>query len=270
MSNFWKPVETWGEVVRDVGRFVTFRMDTALCDRLSWRHFAIGLLLTWLVGIARNWDLPSAPIWASLGLASVAYIFAMAFAIWFFTLWLAEKKPSYWRTLTMVALTATPGLIYGIPVEMMMDLPAAKSTNLAFLFLVATYRVALALTYMCRAHGFSFWQSFFTLGAPICAIIIGLHASGRVQTVLDMMGGNRDRGHTVSEAETEMLNYVCCYSLPVGGLFLLIYLALVGESRWSKERARRQRLLQEKEAREMAEEKPSSWVEESPDDHRDS
>ncbi len=226
MSSFWSPTESWGEVLRDVGRFVTFRSNQELCDRFSWKHFAVGLVLTWMVGIARNWDLATAPVWASLGLASVAYIFFMAAGIWVFTRFIAFPSIPYMKVLTMVSLTAAPGLIYGIPVEMFMAPQDARSTNVVFLFLVASYRVALALQYLCLAGRLNLIQSFFTLGSPISAIVVGLHMTGRVQMVFDLMGGNRGRESVPMEEETVILNTLCCYAPPIGVMFLVVFLFL--------------------------------------------
>lgn len=142
--------ELWGEALSDLGRFLTLRADFALFDRLSMRHLGIGALFTWLVGMTRNWDLASASSTQAWGLQSLAYIILMAFGIWVLLLPLKAGR-GYLHVLTMVSLTSVPGLIYGVPVEMFLPMEDARNTNVAFLVVVATWRVAMAVHYLKRA-----------------------------------------------------------------------------------------------------------------------
>ena len=40
--------------------------------RFGWAHFAFGLICTWIVGVGRYWDHPSAAPWQYAGLGSLA------------------------------------------------------------------------------------------------------------------------------------------------------------------------------------------------------
>ena len=45
-------------------------------------HFIAGLIGTWIVGMGRYWDDPSAKLLQHLGMGSVIYIFVLAAFIW--------------------------------------------------------------------------------------------------------------------------------------------------------------------------------------------
>jgi len=185
--------ELWGEAFSVLGRFLTLRADFELFGRFSLRHLAIGALFTWLVGIARNWDLASATPTQAWGLQSLAYIIFMALGIWVLLLPLKAGR-GYLHVLTMVSLTSVPGLIYGVPVEMFLPMEDARNTNVAFLVVVATWRVAMAVHYLKRACDLSGGGAMSVLGLPVSMIVIGLIQSGRAGAVLEMMGGLRTVG----------------------------------------------------------------------------
>lgn len=185
--------ELWREAFSDLGRFLTLRADFDLFDRFSLRHLAIGAFFTWLVGIARNWDLASATSTQAWGLQSLAYIIFMAFGIWVLLLPLKVGR-NYLHVLTMVAMTSVPGLIYGIPVEMFLLMEDARNANVWFLVLVATWRVAMAVHYLKRACDLSGGGAMSVLGLPVSMIVIGLIQSGRAGAVFEMMGGLRTVG----------------------------------------------------------------------------
>src|SRR5689334_17193580 len=106
-------------------RFLTFRLyrpDSLALDR---RHLPVALAWTWVVGMGRWWDDPKAGFVQHAGLGSVLYACVLAGVLW---LVVAPLKPfdwSYQRTLTLVAMTAPPGVLYAIPVEKFFDLHTA-------------------------------------------------------------------------------------------------------------------------------------------------
>lgn len=216
-------LQTYRSALVDCGRFLTFRADAGLWDRLGFPHFLIGFIATWLVGIGRNWDFPEAPLFAKTGLPSVAYIFALSLVLFLVAWPVSYVRLNYWKILTLVAMTAPPGLVYAIPVEQMMSMDAAQSANLWFLGIVAAWRVALAF-YMFKVAGDnSVWVTAAILLFPICAIIIGLVASGRAEFVIEIMGGV-NRPANVNTGVNHVISTLFLLALPTAVLSGIVWL----------------------------------------------
>ncbi len=132
-------------------RFLTFRASPKELQNLGWGHLAAGLLWTWAAGIGRWWDDPMAGPLQMLGVGSVAYVFVLALVLWLVTLPLRPAKWSYFQVLTAVCLTAPPAILYALPVERWVSMSTATWLNLAFLAVVAAWRVSLWVTYLIRA-----------------------------------------------------------------------------------------------------------------------
>jgi hypothetical protein len=202
--------------IRDLGKFLTFRFTKEDYDRLCWQHFAVGFVLTWLVGIARNWDLPTAPWFAVLGLGSVVYIFILSFVLYLFAYPVSRNQRSYKTFLTMISMTAAPGLIYGIPVERMTSMESAMQLNGMFLGIVAIWRVALALHFLSKGCENSKGVAFSILAIPICIVIILLIITGRVDNAMEFMGGMRE---TTSQTLVDNIVLTLCV-LTVPGILI--------------------------------------------------
>src|SRR5262245_65218512 len=111
---------------RDLLLFRSFRSDL----ENHWQaYLAWGLFTTWLVGVGRYWDHPSAALWQYLGLGSLAYVFILALVLWAIALPLRPANWSYRGVLIFVTLTSLPALLYAIPVEMVLPLHAAQTAN---------------------------------------------------------------------------------------------------------------------------------------------
>lgn len=137
------------------------------------------------------------------------------------------------KVLTVVSLTAAPGLIYGIPVEMFMDTASAQGANTTFLALVATWRVALALHFFCRGCKNSWPISASVLLVPICLIIITLVITGRAGYVIEVMGG-MNRNEPARSQTDDIVASLFCFSGPglvVGGL---IYIGAITHLRFMR------------------------------------
>jgi len=199
----------------DIWKFLSFRFTTEDYERLNWIHFCIGFLSTWMVGIARNWDYPTATIFAKLGLASLAYIFFMALFLFLFAWPPSTKKQSYFKVLTVVAMTAPPGLIYGIPVEQMMALEDAQAMNLGFLFLVALWRVSLVFHFFRVGCQNRPGLSFSILLIPILLLIIALVQTGRAGYVLQLMGGLRSQEPSALDHVNDIVAVLYILSWPI-------------------------------------------------------
>lgn len=240
-------VVSWREAWRDQGRFLLFLTKRDDFDRFGWKHFFVGLLFTWLVGLARNWDYPDALLFARLGLASVAYIFAMAAAIWIAAILLAMKPRPYLFYLTMVAMTAAPGLVYGIPVEMFLSPFEADRVNMWFLLFVAAYRVSLAVFALRRGAEIPFFYAIAGLFLPILAIITALYATGRAEFVLNVMGGLREEPPEINRMTGEALDTIAVLSWVVSPVVLAIYFVGCVDRSYRRNKAKRAALLEAQE-----------------------
>lgn len=154
----------------------------------------------------------------------MAYIFVLSAILFIFAWPASEDRQSYLKFLTVVSMTAPPGLIYGIPVEKFMSLGAAQQANLIFLLIVALWRVSLALHFFVVAIQDSFMVALSMLLAPISLIIIGLVMTGRAGYVVQLMGGVRDAVPTVQSNTDEFIAGLFCLVWPVLVLALAIYL----------------------------------------------
>lgn len=110
--------------------FKPFRPDLArhFADYLGW-----GLFMTWIAGMGRYWDHPTAGIWQKAGLGSLAYVLVMALLIWLIAAPLKPRGWSYGAVLVFVTLTSAPAILYAIPVEQFMSLGGAQAANGLFL-----------------------------------------------------------------------------------------------------------------------------------------
>ncbi|MBV6457947.1 MAG: hypothetical protein HONBIEJF_01067 [Fimbriimonadaceae bacterium] len=210
------------EVFRDTGRFLTFRATQEDYERFGYRHFLLGFLTTWAVGIARNWDYPEAELFAKAGLPSLAYIFLLSLLLFAFAWPVSYEKQNYWKFLTVVSMTAAPGLIYGIPVEMFLSTTGAQNANLAFLGFVALWRVALMVHFLFVAAGNTILTTMAVLLTPLSIMIVGLISTGRAGYIMDIMGGLRSRGPSHLKAVDETVAFLGCLAWPVGVCGLLV------------------------------------------------
>src|SRR5262245_17118298 len=134
-------------------RILIFRATSDDFRNLNSRHLALGLLLTWLVGMGRWWEDPRAGLLRHLGFGSVIYAFMLALFLWLILWPLCPLQWSYVNVLTFVSLTAPPGILYAIPVRHGLDLQSAQAVRLSFLAIVAGWRVLLLGFYVGRGAG---------------------------------------------------------------------------------------------------------------------
>jgi hypothetical protein len=137
-------------VLPTAARLLSFRLTGAEFGGFNYRHLLFGLLCTWLVGIGRWWDDGGARLLQHAGAGSVIYIFILALLLWLVVLPLKPHGWKYVHVLTFVSLTAPPALLYAIPVERLFTIRTARSLNVWFLAIVATWRVALLFVYLKR------------------------------------------------------------------------------------------------------------------------
>jgi hypothetical protein len=188
------------EHVRTVFRLLTFRLTSEEFDGFGNGHLIAGLLCTWIVGIGRWWDDPGANILQHLGAGSVVYVFVLALVLSLVLVPLRPKRWSYKHVLTFVSLTSPPAILYAIPVERFTELSTARSINVWFLGIVASWRVALLLFYFTRSSGLSILVAVLATLLPIMAIIVTLTALNLERAVFDIMSGLRESGTANDEA----------------------------------------------------------------------
>jgi hypothetical protein len=203
---------------RDLLLFRPFKPDLAN----HWQaYLAWGLFVTWLAGVGRYWDHPSAAPWQYAGLGSLAYVFVLAAFLWAIVRPLTPRPWSYRGVLIFVTLTSLPALLYAIPVEKFMTLENAQSANVIFLAVVAAWRVALLMVFLRRAAGLSALGVAVAGLLPIALIVTALVFLNLERAVFDIMGGNREQ--TQNDAAYIVLIFISVLSVVASPILLILY-----------------------------------------------
>ena len=157
-------------------------------------HLVAGLVFAWLAGMGRYWDHPFASWAQMLGLGSVAYVFVLAAFIWLLGLPI-RLKPWYYRDLLIcISLTSPLAFLYALPVERWMPIESARAINLAFLVVVAAWRVFIYFRYLRRRMLLSAGRTFVMLVLPLSLIVNALTFLNLERVIFDIMAGVDDRG----------------------------------------------------------------------------
>jgi len=188
-------------------------------------YLAWGLFVTWIVGVGRYWDHPSAQIWQYLGLGSIAYVFILALFIWAIAAPLQPKHWSYRNVLIFVTLTSLPALLYAIPVERFMSLANAQTANVWFLAVVAAWRVALLFRFFRTVAGLSVAATCVVGLLPLVLIVTALVVLNLENAVFEIMGGLREQ--TPNDAAYAVLILITGASVVASPFLLIWYLVLV-------------------------------------------
>lgn len=185
-------------ILNDYVRFVRFQALEGDVRTHRTAYLIVGLLITWIVGFGRTWDVADAPIWLRTGLTSIAYTFALAGFIWLIGLALKPARWSYLNVLLMVLMTALPGIIYAIPVERFMSADAARAVNMVFLLIVATWRMLLYRRFLDEVAQLPKTEARVAWLLPPTIIVAVLGAIGSLNAIARNMGGVRDpMGETI-------------------------------------------------------------------------
>lgn len=212
-------------LLRTALRVLTCRVSRDELLRLDRRHLAFGLVATWLVGMGRYWDDPGAHLLQHLGLGSVIYVFAIALFLWLLIWPLGPADWSYPRLLTFVTLVSPPAALYAIPVERFLNLATARSVNVWFLAVVATWRVALLFFYLLRSAQLRWYQVIVAALLPLTVIVTSLTMLNLERAVFDIMSGMG--AGTASDGAYEVLFVLTLLSSMAFVPLLLGYLVLV-------------------------------------------
>ncbi|MCP4873403.1 MAG: hypothetical protein GY898_32330 [Proteobacteria bacterium] len=176
-------------VVATAFAVLTFRASPEELGGLDRRHLRFGLLMTWLAGMGRYWDNPKADLLQNLGVGSLVYVFALSALLWITLRPLTGKGLRYEQLLTFVTLTATPAVIYAIPVERFMALGYAQTVNVWFLAVVATWRVALLAWFLRRALRLRWFELVVATTLPLTLIVVSLTILNLEHVVFNIMAG---------------------------------------------------------------------------------
>lgn len=175
----------------DLGRLLTFRLTAEKAEKFGRPHFYLGLFGTWMAGIGRYWDHPSAGLAQRAGLGSLGYILVMAALLWVVFRPVVGAKADFWKLLTFVSLTSFPAWLYAIPVERFMSIDAATRMNIWFLAAVALWRVMLLLHHARGVFGLTAGPLVVCCLLPLTVIIALLAMLNLEHAVFSIMGGLR-------------------------------------------------------------------------------
>lgn len=213
--------------LRFIGRVLTGRFTADDVMSTGPAHLIDGLLFAWLAGIGRYWDNPRASFAQKLGLGSVIYVFALAAFLWLLLLPMRPERWSYVKLVTFIAAVAPPALLYAIPVERYMTLRDARSVNVWFLAIVATWRVVLYVLFLWRVAEFRGLRLVSGAVLPLTVIIFTLTALNLEKVVFDLMAGNDPNRGTPSDDAYAFLFVLSFFSFYVAPVAFAIYLACI-------------------------------------------
>lgn len=210
--------------IRDLLQFnvslLKFSLQHEQLTEFTKQHLYFGLFCTWVVGMGRWWDDPKANILQNLGLGSIIYVFVLALLIYLLVLPLKPFNWSYRNVLTFVSLTSMPAILYAIPVERFVSMEAAIKINIAFLGIVALWRVGLYFYYLNTGARLSGFAVLVVGLLPLCAIVTALVFLNLHNYVFEIMGGLRETDNMQHSGEYLILNLLT-------GLSVLMFIPLV-------------------------------------------
>lgn len=171
---------------------LTFKLTRDEMLQFNKKHFIVGLIGTWIVGMGRYWDDSGASILQHLGLGSVIYIFVLAGFIWLILKPFQVDNWSYFTVLTFIGLTSFPAIFYAIPVELYFSIETANTMNVWFLAIVAAWRLGLLYYFLKHFTRMRAGSILVVTLMPICLIISTLTLLNLHRVVFNIMGGMRN------------------------------------------------------------------------------
>lgn len=227
-----------GGLLRETARLLLFRAPGPLFHAHPRAFLAFGLACTWLAGIGRYWDHPRARLWQYAGLGSVAYVFVLALVLWGALSPLAARprRIGYLDTLRFVTLTSPPALLYALPVERVMTVAAAASTNAWFLAIVAAWRVGLLVRFARQGVGLPRLETLAGCLLPLALIVFALAVLNLEHVVFNIMAGIVEPDARRTAYELVLVLAWC--SMVAAPVLLLLWLGLAVRAARARRRAR--------------------------------
>lgn len=222
------------QIVKDTFRLLTFRLTREEFLTFGKGHLIFGLVCTWIVGIGRYWDNPKAEFLQHLGVGSVVYIFLLALFLWIIVAPLRVSNWSYLRFLTFISLVSPPAILYAFPVEKFTDIQTANDINAWFLFIVATWRVALLLFALKKFFEMSVISAITATFFPLGVIVLGLALLNLEHAVFNIMGGITEP--SPNDAAYSVLLIILFFAILLSPILLITYIVLVAKT--SRERVK--------------------------------
>lgn len=187
-----KDKQNYMSLFKTLIRLLTFKLTREEILTFNIKHFYLGLLGTWIVGMGRYWDDTEANWMQHLGLGSVIYIFILALFIWLILIPFRIKNWNYFTVVTFIGLTSFPAIFYAIPVEKFLSIETSNTINVWFLAIVATWRLALLYYFLKHFTKLSKKDIITVTLMPICVIISVLTMLNLHRVVFNIMGGMRN------------------------------------------------------------------------------
>jgi hypothetical protein len=170
-------------------RILTLRATEDELLNLRWPHLIWGLFWVWMAGIGRAWDLKEASLFTRSGIGSIFYVVALTTFLFIFIWPLRPKDWSWRRMLTFVSMTGIVGLLYAIPLEMMLPTAQAVEGNTIFLFIVAIWRVLMLGMFLIRTTQLDRAAALIALVLPLSLIVNYLVWQEHLSETLSGMAG---------------------------------------------------------------------------------
>ncbi len=213
--------------------FLVFRPIQVRLRQDFWRWFTFVFVVTWIAGIGRYWDHPSAEYWQYVGVGSIVYVFCLSFLLYLIVWPLKPYNWTYRGVLIFVGLTSLPALLYAVPVERVVDLKTAQSINAWFLGVVAVWRVVLLLRYL-HASAKLHWFVVVTVSVLLLSgIVVTLTLLNLEHVVFDLMAGIRKEDASPNDSAYLIVLGLAFFSLWAFPVALVLYLgAVVRSQQW--------------------------------------
>ena len=218
---------TLKDLIRTQLDFLLFRPVRISVSTDFRRWFLYVLVISWLVGVGRYWDHPSAETWQYFGLGSVAYIFCLSALLYVVVLPLRPSNWEYRGVLVFVGLTSLPAALYAIPVERFMDLETAKAMNAWFLGVVAAWRVALLLRYLNKSARLGWVVIVIVTVMLLSGIVVTLSMLNLEHVVFDIMAGIREENASPNDTAYEIVLMLGIFSVIAFPVTFIAYVAAV-------------------------------------------
>lgn len=175
-------------------------------------------------------------MWQHAGLGSLAYVFSLSLVLWLLLWPLRPRRWSYRNVLVFLTLTSPPALLYAIPVERFMSLPAAQSINAWFLAVVAIWRVALLVVFLRRIGGLSGAAIAVASLLPLVVIVVALTALNLEHVVFNIMAGIAPEQRSPNDLSYTVVMTIALFSMLAAPFLLLGYFwqVFIAGSAWRK------------------------------------
>ncbi|MFT3807979.1 hypothetical protein [Arenimonas sp.] len=201
---------------------------------VHWKpYLAYGFIVTFLAGVGRYWDNPKAQLWQNLGLGSIAYVVVLASLLWLIYLPLRPERWQFRNVLLFVTFCSAPALLYAIPVERFMSLPAAQAANAWFLGIVASWRVALLMVFLHRVARLEPLIVLIASLLPLTLIVTVLSILNLEHVVFNLMAGIRAEDASPNDVAYLIVLRITMFSVMAFPALLVAYGLLVFRA-WRK------------------------------------